>query len=301
MTTVQESRAALANPEGEMPEQPLIASRTDPRTCVSGAMTSFERGVSLTAGTALIVNGLRRGGISGALQAAIGAYGLFRGTTGQCALKRALTPTPFEEHFSAEHHWPISEALTRSVTINRPLEDIKAFIAKPGNVGPLLRWVDSVEEVGADTTCWTVRAPAGRRLHWTLIRVESQDENTLNWRTPDQSRWQHDVSVHISEAPTGRGTQVKVIVVCKPSLGKVGYGLARAISVFSDKALLNALQAIKQHLETGEVATNRLHPDDDPDFFYLHAETDDARTQGSAPGDQSSTVKTGVSIEQGVI
>jgi uncharacterized membrane protein len=250
-----------------MSEQSLIAMRADPRAAAPGALTSFERGVSLTAGTALILNGLRRGGISGALQAVIGAYGLFRGATGQCALKRVLTPTPFEERFSAEHDWRISEALTRSVTINRPLEDIKSFIAKPQNIGPLLRWVDSVEEIGADTTCWTMRAPAGRTLHWTLVRVESQHPSTLHWRTPDRSRWQHDVSVQMSEAPAGRGTQVKVIVVCKPCLGKIGYGLARAISVFSDKALLNALQAVKQQLETGEVATNRLHPDDDHDFF----------------------------------
>jgi len=284
-----------------MSEQPLIALRTDPQTAAPGAMTPFERGISLTAGTAFILNGLRRGGISGALQAVVGAYGLFRGSTGRCALKRLLTPTPFEERFSAEHDWPISEALTRSVTINRPLEDVKSFIATPQNIGPLLRWVDSVEEIDADTTCWTVRAPAGRTLRWTLIRVESQDENTLHWRTPDQSRWQHDVSVQMSEAPAGRGTQVKVVAVCKPSLGKIGYGLARAISVFSDKALLNALQAVKQQLETGEVATNRLHPDDDHDFFYLHAQPHDVGTESNAPVNQSSTVKTGVSVERGVV
>ena len=260
-------------------------------------MTSVERGLSLAAGTALVVNGLRRGGLGGFLQIFAGAYGVFRGATGHCALKQALTPTPFEQRFSAEHDWPISEALSRSVTISRPLEEVRDFLAQPEKVGALLRWVESVEALGPDRTSWTVRAPVGRKVQWTLISVPSEAPNELQWHTPEGTRWQHDISVHLSEAPGGRGTQVKAVVVCKPSLGKLGYGIARAISAFSDKALLNALQAIKQQMETGEVTTSRLRPDDDNDFFYLHGQLENEA--GSSHGPDS--VKTGVAVERGVV
>lgn len=141
-----------------MSEQPLIATHAQQQIAPPGTMTPMERGLSLTAGTALVTNGLRRGGLGGLVQIVAGAYGVLRGATGHCALKQALTPTPFEQRFSAEHDWPISEALSRSVTISRPLDEVRDFLAQPEKVGALLRWVESVESLGPDRTCWTVRA-----------------------------------------------------------------------------------------------------------------------------------------------
>lgn len=254
-----------------MADHPLIASHTPEDARRRGTMTKAERTLSLATGGALLLHGWRKGGLSGALQIAAGAYSVFRGAAGHCALKQALTPTPFEEHFSTEHHWPISEAITRSITIGRAQDEVAAFIARPENIGPLLHWVDSVEQLTPHTTRWTLRAPAGRQVHGTLSQIPTQDPNVLHWKTPDDTRWAHDISVSLSPAPAGRGTEVKAVVVCKPAMGKLGYGLARAISLFSDKALLNALQAVKQQLETGEVSTNRLRPEPDDDFFYVHA------------------------------
>ncbi|EFQ62917.1 SRPBCC family protein [Pseudomonas lactucae] len=274
-----------------MTDQPLIATHTHQDTPRRGTMTQAERTLSLTTGAVLLLTGWRRGGLSGALQIAAGAYGVYRGTAGHCALKQALTPTPFEQQVSAERDWPISEAITRSITIGRPLDEVAAFIARPQNIGPLLRWVDSVEQLTPDTTRWTIRVPAGRRLHCTLVRTDTQDPHVLGWKTPSGARWAHDIRVSLTPAPAGRGTQVKAVVACKPALGKLGYGLARAISLFSDKALLNALQAVKQQLETGEVSNNRLHPEHDDNFFYVH----DAEPETS----DHSAVKTGVAVEGG--
>ncbi|AZE84460.1 hypothetical protein C4J98_3049 [Pseudomonas orientalis] len=275
-----------------MPEQPLIANHTPQDTHRRGTLTKAERALSLTAGAALLLQGWRKGGLGGALHSAAGAYAVFRGYAGHCSLKQALTPTPFEQQFSREHHWPISEAITRSITIARPLEEVSAFLARPEQIGPLLRWVDSVEQLAPDTTLWTLRAPAGKRVQCTLIQTQSQEPSVLHWKTPGDARWAHDITVSLTPAPAGRGTQVKAVVVCKPAMGKLGYGLARAISLFSDKALLNALQAVKQQLETGEVSNNRLRPEQDDDFFYVHAADDQVTTDHPA-------VKTGVAIEGG--
>jgi uncharacterized membrane protein len=229
-------------------------------------MTKVERTLSLAAGAALLLHGCRKGGLSGALQVAAGAYGVIRGAAGHCALKRVLTPTPYETQFSREHQWPISEAITR--------------------------WVDSVEQLTPDTALWKLRAPAGRRLQCALVQIDTQDRHVLHWKTPGDARWAHDITVSLSPAPAGRGTQVKAVVVCKPAMAKLGYGLARAISLFSDKALLNALQAVKQQLETGEVSNNRSRPEQDDDFFYVHAGADQVATDHPS-------AKTGVVIEGG--
>jgi uncharacterized membrane protein len=294
--TANASLSSIANTPMEnhnMTDHPLIATHTKNDTGQRGTMSSAERALSLTAGGALLLHGWRTGGLAGALEIVAGAYGVWRGAAGHCRLKQALTPTPFEQQFSREHQWPISEAITRSVTINRPLEEVRDFIARVENIGPLLRWVDSVEQLSPDTTCWTLRAPAGRKLQTTLIRQPAEDQNTLHWQTPDQSSWQHDISLSLTPAPANRGTQVKAVVVCKPAMGKLGYAFARAISLFSDKALLNGLQAVKQQMETGEVSNNRMRPEGDDDFFYVHGDSGHAAA-GQPP------VKTGVAIEGGI-
>jgi len=57
----------------------------------------LERAASLAGGLMLLGKGIRRGGLSGLIQMAIGGMALFRGTTGRCELKRQLaqnTPQP---------------------------------------------------------------------------------------------------------------------------------------------------------------------------------------------------------------
>jgi hypothetical protein len=51
----------------------------------------MERAASLAGGLMLLGNGIRRGGLSGLLQLAVGGMALFRGMTGHCELKSRLS------------------------------------------------------------------------------------------------------------------------------------------------------------------------------------------------------------------
>src|SRR5690606_26059878 len=56
----------------------------------------LERAVSGVGGVALLAMALRRGGLFGLLQAAVGTGLLVRGVTGHCSAKRMLAPSRFE-------------------------------------------------------------------------------------------------------------------------------------------------------------------------------------------------------------
>jgi uncharacterized membrane protein len=277
-----------------MTDFPLIATQKSKGSDAS--LNTLERSLSGVAGVALLINAFRQGGVSGALQAVVGVYSLARGVSGRCPLKQALTPTPFERQFSEEHGWPASKAVTRSVTINRPFKEVREFVSNPCQVGKLLSWVDSVEELGPRNTRWAIKLPGNRLLHCDLLSIESGNEKSLHWETAQNVRWHHDISLHLKDAPAGRGTEVKAVVVCQPSFGRLGYAAAKAISVFSDKAILNLLLSIKQQLETGEVAVCKLRPEKDHDFFYIH---DNVESAGSSQNSDH-LVKTGVAIEGGI-
>ncbi|CAD5107729.1 YgaP-like transmembrane domain [Zestomonas carbonaria] len=56
----------------------------------------WERAACLGGGALLIGKGLRRGGLLGLLELAVGGIGLARGITGQCPAKRYLAETRAE-------------------------------------------------------------------------------------------------------------------------------------------------------------------------------------------------------------
>lgn len=216
-----------------------------------------QRCLSITVGAALLVNGLRVRGWGGLLQAGVGAYALFIGASGSGVLKKALTHTPFEEEFQEERGWRNSEAVSRSITIGRSKNEVLAFISEPANVAYLIPWVDSVETTGPKTSRWTVSTALGRKLHVELS-LEGLEDDCLHWTAEPGSTFEHDIAIHFADAPANRGTEVKVVVVGNPPLGKAGYMAANALAPFTDKALLNLLRSIKQKLETGEVSTNLM-------------------------------------------
>lgn len=278
-----------------MNEHLLIATRT-PADNPNRRLGRSERTLSLAAGGALVFSGLRSGGLGGLLQIGLGAYGLVRGATGKCAVKNALAHTPFDEAFEHAHGWNNSESVTRSITISKPMMEVIAFIRAPQNVGPLIPWVDNVEATSDDTSVWTASAPLGQTLRWSL-KLEDEQDQSLHWRSEPNSSWEHDVRAHFKDAPAGRGTEVKLVIVGKPAIGKIGYAMALALAQFTDKVLLNLLHSIKQKLETGEVSTHTMRPEQADDFFYVHPQSQSSVTASSAPMD---AVKTSVVIGGGI-
>ncbi|WP_238962951.1 SRPBCC family protein [Pseudomonas sp. AF32] len=262
---------------------PLVASRAAVPSPARPNLDTPERAVSLLAGTLLIANGLRQGGLKGWPQVLLGACAAWRAYSGTCRVKQALTHTPFEQAFEQDRGWDGSKVISRSVTIGKPREEVFTFCRNPANLGALVPWVDEIEQTGESTYRWTAHGPKDRTLHCVLEQQEPKEGRKLHWIAGPDTRFKHDIQMHFSDAPTGRGTQVKVIVACKTSFGAAGYALAAAISKFSDKALLNLLRGIKQQLETGEVTTNRMRPQGTEDFLFIHPAATSSTASSTAP------------------
>jgi uncharacterized membrane protein len=274
----------------------LVATHSHPAAKHGPNLGSSERALSIAIGVTLLANGFRTGGVGGILQVSLGALGLIRGASGHCAVKKALTHTPFEEAFQQEHGWKNSEAVSRSITIGKPRGEVFAFMKKPQNIGDLIPWVETVEWTGDTSSRWTATPALGRKMQCNLQLQEQQPDSLLRWDTGPESMWQHDISVHFNDAPAGRGTEVKAVIVGKPAMGKIGYAASSAIALFTDKALLHLLHSVKQQLETGEVSTNNMQPDPSPDFFYLHPHT---AASSTVQGSSAEAVKTGIALEGG--
>lgn len=271
-----------------MTERPnLVASRPAAPSASQPNLATPERLMSLLAGTVLIANGLRQGGLKGWPQVLIGACAAWRAYSGTCRIKHALTHSPFEQAFEQDRGWDGSKVISRSITVGKPRDEVFAFCRDPANLGALVPWVDGLEQIGERAYRWTARGPRDKTLYGELEQLEPKEGRKLHWLTGPDTMFKHDVQMHFSDAPAGRGTQIKVIAGCKTPLGGAGYALAAAISKFSDKALLNLLRAIKQTIETGEVSTNRMRTQGARDFLFVHPAThapaDPVGTSSAAP------------------
>lgn len=218
-----------------------------------------QRLFSISAGVALVIKGLSHKGPIGIAQAAVGLAAAWRGYTGVCKLTHQLNKTAYEHFMQKDAGWSNSKAVSRSVTINCPRGEVFAFFLSPENLAPLMPWVQSAHAIDEHSSRWTATGPLNKQLSWTIKQNVIQQDQALQWDTAYQGPWKHRIEATFSDAPQGRGTEVKVVLAVEPYPGSAAYALASAIAQFTDKAVLNLLRQIKQQLETGEVATNQMH------------------------------------------
>src|SRR5690606_31850163 len=76
----------------------------------------FERTASIVGGIMLLGCGVRKGGLAGLLEMALGGMAIARGVTGQCAMKRALCQAcakgEWGEHTSHRHSGEAGQGLS---------------------------------------------------------------------------------------------------------------------------------------------------------------------------------------------
>ena len=238
---------------------PLTAVRSAAPSREHPNLGPAQRLFSISAGLALIFNGLRHRGPLGIAQAALGVAASWRGYTGVCKLTHQLDHTAYEHFLQKDAGWSSSKAVSRSVTINRPRAEVFALFLAPENLAPLMPWVQGAHAIDAHNSRWTASGPLDKQLSWTIKQNVIQQDQALQWDTAYQGPWKHRIEATFSDAPQGRGTEVRVVLAVEPYPGSAAYALASAIAQFTDRAVLNLLRQIKQQLETGEVATNHRH------------------------------------------
>lgn len=131
------------------------------------------------------------------------------------------------------------ELIARTVTINRPLNEVRDFLGQESN---LLRiTADGDEEPLWDTL--TIEADGQRRLV------------SMSMRSPDEGNPDAHGHVMLRPAPAGRGTEV-TIAMATEARGFIERGVDRLTGADPRLRSRRALRRLKQLLETGEIATS---------------------------------------------
>src|SRR2546422_6179451 len=107
-----------------------------------------ERLISVAGGGALSIYGLKRGGFSGMLMTIAGGALIYRGATGHCNLYTALSVSTAKSkglRASVKHGAGIK--VEKSVTINKPVDELFRFWHNFENLPRFLSHLESVREI----------------------------------------------------------------------------------------------------------------------------------------------------------
>ena len=217
-----------------------------------------ERVISVVGGVLLAAYGLSRRSPAGALVALVGGVLAYRGATGHSylydALRMSTAGTADSGSASIPHNRGIK--VEKSVTINRPPEEVYRFWRQFENLPRFMEHLESVTTSGDDgRSHWVAKGPAGKSVTWDAEIINEQENALIAWRSLPGADVDNAGSVRFEAAPGGRGTEVRVVLEYDPPGGMLGAAVAKLFGEEPKQQVEDDLRRLKQVLEAGETAT----------------------------------------------
>jgi uncharacterized membrane protein len=160
-------------------------------------------------------------------------------------------PWPRDQMLMSRHEKP-SASIEESIVIERRVEDVFAFYRDFRNLPDFLGDVVRVETTGERTSRWTIKAPLGFELHWTIVVTDMHLNAFIAYQTETAAapvRWL------VSFSPgAGPGTTVVREVMSMPG-GLIAEAALAAVGKPPAHEVRANLKRLKELLETGRVTT----------------------------------------------
>lgn len=233
-------------------ESKLVAARTSAGDNVKG----IERAASLAAGALCIGKGVKRGGVLGLLHLVAGGLMLCRGASGHCGVKQRLTPNPYERQVAREHHWKTAKAISRSITINAPQEELYRFWRDFANLPAFMAHITRVDVHDERHSHWVASDADGNSVEWNATVTEDRPSEYIAWVSDDGAQLRNSGWVSFRAAPNGLGTEVQALMAYEPPAGQLGHAVAKLLHKDPGSLMRDDLRRLKQLMETGELTTN---------------------------------------------
>jgi len=151
----------------------------------------------------------------------------------------------------------------RSVTINRPREELYAFWRNFANLPRFMHNVHSVAITDERHSHWVIEAPAGRTVEWDSEITQDDPGRLIAWQSQEGASVRNSGQVEFLDSPDDRGTVVRVTLTYDPPAGGVGKLIAKLFQKEPKVQARQDLRRFKQLMETGEIAT-AMPPDAAP-------------------------------------
>jgi uncharacterized membrane protein len=217
---------------------------------------SAERYACLAGGVALAVAGLKKGGLTGMALGLISGSLLHRGATGHCSVYDMLNVnTAGDEHPGSALDGGKSIKVEKTVTIQRPAEEVFAFWRNFENLPRVMKHLEKVTVSSPTRSHWVAKAPGGTTVEWDAEIINEKPNELIAWKSLEGAEVENAGSVRFES--TSRGTVLKVSLMYHPPMGKLGGMVARLFQEEPNQQVQEDLIRLKQLMEAGELSTTK--------------------------------------------
>jgi uncharacterized membrane protein len=226
-------------------------------------VTGAERWISVALGAALAVASTRQRPEIAAPMGLVGAGLAFRGLTGRCPVKSAMTADSPAKRFAKDHGWRGKAALVHgAVTVNAPRQAVYETWRDFSNLARFMENIERIEVRDAKTSHWVVKAPLGRTVEWDAVVTEDAPGERIAWETAPGADIKSFGWVEFRDAVGGRGTEVRARFAYKPPAGPLGRAVAKLAQREPNVQARRDLRRFKMFMEAGEIAVSHVpgHP-----------------------------------------
>src|SRR4051812_10461718 len=177
-----------------------------------------------------------------------------RAVTGRCPVNRALgrnSARPGRSRVASVHRGE-GIKVEKSITVNRPVEEVYRFWRNLENLPRFMDHLESVTVLDENRSRWVAKAPAGTRVEWDAVIHNEIDDELIAWRSLPGADVSNAGSVHFTPLGSGVSTEVLVVLSYEPPAGKLGAAVAKLMGEEPSKQVEEDLRRFKQVMEASE-------------------------------------------------
>ena len=145
----------------------------------------------------------------------------------------------------------------RTVTINRPRQELYEFWREFSNLALFMENIESVTVIDPVRSHWVVKAPADSTVEWDSIITEDRPGELIEWTSAEGASVANSGRIEFRDSSNGRGTIVTATIAYDPPLGAVGKLFAKLFQREPKVQARQDLRRFKQLMETGEISTSQ--------------------------------------------
>lgn len=145
--------------------------------------------------------------------------------------------------------------VVKSVTVNRPVEDVYTFWRNFENLPRFMNHLESVRAYDQKRSHWVAKAPLGASVEWDAEILEDVPNQRIVWQSLSGAQVDNIGTVRFLQAAGGRGTEVHVEMRYNPPAGKLGALVAKLFGEEPAVQMEEDLARFKSVMETGWTAT----------------------------------------------
>ncbi|MBA2684176.1 MAG: SRPBCC family protein [Gemmatimonadaceae bacterium] len=145
--------------------------------------------------------------------------------------------------------------VVRALTINLPREQVYTFWRNFENFPRFMRHLESVTVLDARRSHWVATAPAGTTVEWDAEITADEPGSLIAWHSIGDADIDNAGSVHFSDAPGDRGTELLVELTYEAPGGALGRGIAKLFGEEPKMQIREDMRRFKALIESGVIPT----------------------------------------------